>query len=517
MWRLLWLCCLLALAQPSTAQVCSANAAVQQQTACTPSFRVGVLNNNPPYSQLSNATWQGFEIELSQLLATRLGLAVQFVPVTPANRIAYLGERRIDLAVAAIGHTTLRDAEALFIRPHYYQTQTVVIGRTEIELDSINQIRGRAICVSLGSSSNAELSEHGARLILFDNSNRLLEALRSGACSLAAQEESFFAVHWQTPSFAAALDVKFGFSPLNWGMAVARTGNEALAEKLGLALRQLHASGELQALAKKHGVDSPFFKTQAAVWTDARCNKTAFNVGWPCELPPIDTQLAPTSFVGTVIAIEQAVQARLGLKLTLAMFKTEVAFTLFLTGLAFSIALVFGTILSTLLCAAAFATALGSRLLILRWPAQLILWVMQSTPLVLLMILAGVLLTAAGDVTASAAFVAACLVIGLTGGSNAGQAWVEARAQSAVGDWRRTLRKAAPQLLAFVASSTRGSPVAALIGVPELLSALTDIASFSSERVTTYSFLLLFYLLMVNGVIYLFKAAVRRILKAAHA
>ena len=40
------------------------------------------------------------------------------------------------------------------------------------------------------------------------------------------------------------------------------------------------------------------------------------------------------------------------------------------------------------------------------------------------------------------------------------------------------------------------SPAASLIGVPKVLSALTDIASFSSERVTTYLVLLLLYMAM---------------------
>ena len=41
------------------------------------------------------------------------------------------------------------------------------------------------------------------------------------------------------------------------------------------------------------------------------------------------------------------------------------------------------------------------------------------------------------------------------------------------------------------------------IGAPELLSALTDITSFSSGRVTTYCLLLIFYTVVVMGVVWL--------------
>ena len=52
-------------------------------------------------------------------------------------------------------------------------------------------------------------------------------------------------------------------------------------------------------------------------------------------------------------------------------------------------------------------------------------------------------------------------------------------------------------------NATRGSPAASVIGVPELLSALTDIASFSSERITTYTLLLVFYMSVVAAVVWL--------------
>jgi polar amino acid transport system substrate-binding protein len=68
---------------------------------------------------------------------------------------------------------------------------------------------------------------------------------------------------------------------------------------------------------------------------------------------------------------------------------------------------------------------------------------------------------------------------------------------------RQAMRRSRAQLVAFVVNATRGSPAASVIGVPELLSALTDISSFSSERITTYTLLLLFYMLLVSAVVML--------------
>ena len=52
-------------------------------------------------------------------------------------------------------------------------------------------------------------------------------------------------------------------------------------------------------------------------------------------------------------------------------------------------------------------------------------------------------------------------------------------------------------------SAETGALTASFIGAPELLSALTDIASFSSGRATTYALLLVFYTVVVMAVVWL--------------
>ena len=66
-----------------------------------------------------------------------------------------------------------------------------------------------------------------------------------------------------------------------------------------------------------------------------------------------------------------------------------------------------------------------------------------------------------------------------------------------------SLGRAATQIVAFLVNAAKGTPVASFIGAPEWLSALTDITSFSSGRVTTYCLLLIFYTVVVMGVVWL--------------
>ena len=494
---------------PSVQQVVSQNsncddaADALSRVMCNKTVRVGVRTGYLPFAFENANVLQGFEIDLAHQLADSLGVTPVFVVVTPANRLALLGEGQIDVVIATMGHTLQRDREALFVRPHYYQSQTIVLGRKELEIGGLVKLRGNTVCVTVGNSTNAELSVNGARLMLFDKAPRLVDELRLGGCSLVAQDNSFFAAYLQQPEFAAAYDTKFGFAPLPWGIAVARKDGERLADVLALSMRQLHVSGGLQTLASKYGVNSPFLEQQRVLWGSSRCAQITSLTDPACVLAPLDNQLEPTSFAPLVDRLEIFIRQFSGMKVTLAMFKTWVALDLLLEGIWFSVLLVSGAVLATWAFALAFGASLTSDKVWLRWSMRCLLWPMQSTPLMLLMFLAGVLVSAIGASSPFVALAAAVLVLGLFNGSNAGQAVAEA--MLTLREERAPARpalsaavyRARSQVVAFIVNATRGSPAASVMGVPELLAALTDVASFSSERITTYTLLLIFYMLMV--------------------
>ena len=67
----------------------------------------------------------------------------------------------------------------------------------------------------------------------------------------------------------------------------------------------------------------------------------------------------------------------------------------------------------------------------------------------------------------------------------------------------RALGRSATSIVSFLVNAAKGTPIASFIGAPELLSALTDITSFSSGRATTYCLLLVFYTVVVMIVVWL--------------
>lgn len=482
---------------------CSDVADALSRVRCTQTLRVGVRTGYPPFAYDDAGNRRGFEIDLARQLAQSLGATPAYVTVTPANRLSMLAENKVDVVIATMGHTLQRDREALFVRPHYYQSQTIVLGRKDLDVSGLVKLRGNTVCVTIGNSTNAELSINGARLKLFDRASLLIDELKLGGCSLVAQDNSFFASYLQQRDFAALYETKFGFGPLPWGIAVARADGGRLADVLGLSLRQFHMSGALQELAKKYKIDAQFLDQQQIVWAGANCSQITSLADRTCVIAPRDNQLEPTSFAPAINDAEKYVQQKTGLKVGFVMFKTGVGLRLLFEGMAFSIVLVLGAVLATWVMAWAFARGLDSHQPAQLWATRFLLWPLQSTPLILLMVLAGIVVSMTGIRSPYMALGAAVVVLGLYHGCSAGQAIAEA-----MGTLRQERAPKLPAMTAAVyrarvafatamVNAARSSPVASVMGVPELLSAMNDVASFSGERITTYTLLLIFYALIV--------------------
>jgi len=477
---------------------------------CGGRLRAGVREYYPLFGTREGGTHLGYEPDLARAIAKRLGVEVEFVRVNAASRIPLLAEDRIDLIIATMGHNTQRDGQVRFIRPHYYQSESALIAPKALSIKDWEDVATRTICVTIGNGSNAELVSHNARLMLFDEAGVLPDRLRDETCTLAAQDDSFFAYYFTDLAFADRFEQKFGFAQVPWGMAVARTGSDRLARALDLMSQIFHRDGTFLAIARENRIGLGFLERQRQVWQRPECNTDRGSTDAACILPALDAALKPTPFADRIEAFEDWVETRLGLDITLPMLKTAPAFSLFLNGVVNSLILIAGALTATFGFAIAFGFALGSDFRPLRWAARLVTMTLQSSPIVLTLVIAATFAHALFPYSATVALAASIFALGLSNGSNAGQAVSEAvislhheGGEKGMTLFVHALGRSATSIVSFLVNAAKGTPAASFIGAPELLSALTDITSFSSGRVTTYCLLLVFYTVVVMIVVWL--------------
>ena len=91
-------------------------------------LRVVVFADVPPFgSTNANRELEGFDIDLAKLLAKDLGVKLELVPATAANRIPYLLTDRADINIAAMSVTSERAKQVMYSAP-YADTSLAVYG-----------------------------------------------------------------------------------------------------------------------------------------------------------------------------------------------------------------------------------------------------------------------------------------------------------------------------------------------------------------------------------------------------
>lgn len=491
---------------------------------CAGEIRIGVRNNYPLFATSEGDERSGYDIDVARAIADRLGVRPVWVPVRAATRIAALAEGGADLVIATMGHNTQRDAQARFVRPHYYRSETILVGPREISVHGLSDLSGRSICVTVGNYANANLVSQGAHLMLFDDASRLPRGLLDETCVLAAQDDSFFASYLADPAFAARFEPKFAFDPVPWGMAVPKVGSERLAEALELLSRIMLRDGEFLTIARRNGVFASFLEEQKDQWRRPACGGIAASNDPACVLPALVAEPPPTSFAPEVERTLARLHDRLGIVLTLPILTSEPAWQLFQEGVVNSLLLVLGTLVATLVVALAVGAAASASSILLRGPAWVVVVTLQSSPVVLTLVIAASIAHALFAYSAAVALGAAIVALGLMNGSNAGQAIGEAAASLRGGGahtgaltpalYTAAVARSTTQLLSFLVNAVKGTPIASVTGAPELLSALTDITSFASGRAETYTLVLLFYMAIVGLVVWACERAARRLRRA---
>src|SRR5471030_2507909 len=73
-------------------------------------LRVAVPQDFPPFGSAGpDLRPVGYDIDTAKYLANKLGVVLELVPVTSANRIPYLTTRKVDLVISSLGENPERD------------------------------------------------------------------------------------------------------------------------------------------------------------------------------------------------------------------------------------------------------------------------------------------------------------------------------------------------------------------------------------------------------------------------
>jgi polar amino acid transport system substrate-binding protein len=227
--------------------------------------RVGVQGAFKPWAFPSpDGALQGIEVDLAKSVADALGVKLEPVIITSANRMQFLQQSKIDLIIGGMYDTAERRKIIGIIEPAYWTSGPTLLAKKGAIKDW-KDIANKPVCGKQGNYYNKQVeTEYRAQLISFTGNTEGKEALRTGKCVAWLYDDVSILADLETPDWEGyEMPVQVLYDN-PWAAAVPLDEKDKAwgTFMAGMAYRW-HASGKLLELAEKWKVKpSPWFANQ---------------------------------------------------------------------------------------------------------------------------------------------------------------------------------------------------------------------------------------------------------------
>jgi polar amino acid transport system substrate-binding protein len=243
--------CALAVLPALWAQPASAQTALDDVMA-NKLIKIAVPTDSAPYGFVgTDLQPQGLDVDTAKLIAAKLGVKLELVPVTSANRIPYLQTKKADLVISTLGKNAEREAVIDFTIAYspFFQA---IFGPKSLVVKTPADLAGKSIGVTRGAMEDQEVGKiapPSADIKRFEDMNGTVSAYQAGQVQLmgvgASVAGNFMA---KNPGVSTEYKLLLKDSPNYIGVA---KGEDKLRMKVNDIITEAKKSGELNKLALK--------------------------------------------------------------------------------------------------------------------------------------------------------------------------------------------------------------------------------------------------------------------------
>lgn len=216
-------------------------------------IRIAVPQDFPPFGSVgTDLQPRGYDIDMAQYLADEMGVELQLIPVTSANRIPYLQTGQADLVISSLGKNPEREAAIDFSDAYAPFFLGVFSADADESVDSPEGLSGKTIGVTRGAVEDMELSEiapDSTRIQRFEDNATTISAFLSGQVDYVATGNVVAAeIAERNSSRAPSLVYQLKDSPCYVGM---NKNEPALMEEVNRLIAQGLENGTLNELSQR--------------------------------------------------------------------------------------------------------------------------------------------------------------------------------------------------------------------------------------------------------------------------
>ena len=193
----------------------------------------------------------GYDVEIGEKLAEKLGVKVNFVEGLWDGLLAGIESRRYDMMINGVDVDETRQAKYELSAPYAYNRTVVIVHADDDSIQKMEDLSGKTTANTLQSTYANVAEGYGANVQPVDDFIQTIELLTSGRIDATLNAEvsfyDYLSTHPDAPVKIACID------PQTTEVAIVMPkGETALREAVDKALEEMRADGTLTALSEKY-------------------------------------------------------------------------------------------------------------------------------------------------------------------------------------------------------------------------------------------------------------------------
>uniref|UniRef100_I2PWL1 Periplasmic component of amino acid ABC-type transporter/signal transduction system n=1 Tax=Desulfovibrio sp. U5L TaxID=596152 RepID=I2PWL1_9BACT len=214
----------------------------------------GVKDSQPPFGYVDEKSNQivGFEIDLMEALAKRLGVKLELKPVTSSTRIPMLTQGAVDIVAATMTHQKGREDQVDFSITYFMTGQKLLV-KKDGGIKSVADLAGKKVASVKGSTSeqNVKKAQPDSTVLSFETYPEAFLALKQGKVQAMSTDESILVGIKNSDDNPEAWDIVGDYiSPEPYGFGVPENDSK-FRDFVNLALMNMWETGEYQKIYEK--------------------------------------------------------------------------------------------------------------------------------------------------------------------------------------------------------------------------------------------------------------------------
>ncbi len=218
-------------------------------------IKVGINTDAKPFGFYDeNKVIRGYDADLARYIAQyllRTPNAVEFHPVTPANRMLKVSTGEVDIVIATVTITPQRMEIIDFSVPYDVAGQALLV-RTNSKITSIADLAGQNVGVVFGTTAEKNMLNlvPTANIIGFKNYRTAYQALKEGKIDALTSDDTILSRFIYEDKSVKLLPKRYSREP--YGIAIRKgKSTKKLRENIDFAIKDMQRKNVIQRLRHK--------------------------------------------------------------------------------------------------------------------------------------------------------------------------------------------------------------------------------------------------------------------------